>query len=162
MQEMIRALLVHDRPEPTGSLRRALESQCIETQSVRTCHEASQALWGRQPPHLALTDTRLPDGSWEVVVNLAARAPAPVNVIVVSEVVDIALYLEVIQRGAFDFIVPPMSLSDFAHVVWSAVDNVLRRRGFPLLKASRNERVKWEVGTPPAFSNSVTPLKKEL
>jgi two-component system response regulator PilR (NtrC family) len=162
MQEMIRALLVHDRPEPTGSLRRALESQCIETQSVRTCHEASRALWGRQPPHLVLTDTRLPDGSWEVVVNLAARAPAPVNVIVVSEVVDIALYLEVIQRGAFDFIVPPMSLPDFAHVVWSAVDNVLRRRGFPLLSASRDERVKWEVGTAPAFSNSETALKKEL
>ena len=92
MQERITALLVHDRPEPMGSLRRALESQCIETQSVRSCHEASQALWGRQPPHLALTDTRLPDGSWEVVVNLAARAPAPVNVIVVSEVVDVAVY----------------------------------------------------------------------
>jgi len=162
MQEMIRALLIHDRLEPMGSLRRALESQCIETQSVRNCHEASRALWGRQPPHLALTDTRLPDGSWEVVVNLAARAPAPVNVIVVSEVVDIALYLDVIQRGAFDFIVPPMSLPDFSHVVWSAVDNVLRRRGFPLLKASRDESVKWEVGTVPAFSTSETPLKKEL
>jgi len=129
MRERITALLVHDRPEPMGSLRRALESQYIETQSVRTCHEASQALWGCQPPHLALADTRLPDGSWEVVLNLAARAPAHVNVIVVSEVVDMALYLEVIQRGAFDFIVPPMSLPDFAHVVWSAVDNVLRHRG---------------------------------
>jgi DNA-binding NtrC family response regulator len=162
MQERIMALLVHDRPEPTGSLRRALESQSIETQSVRTCHEVSQALWGCQPPHLVLTDTRLPDGSWEVVVNLAARAPAPVNVIVVSEVVDITLYLEVIQRGAFDFIVPPMSLPDFAHVVWSAVDNVLRRRGSPLLNASRAEPVKWEDRADPAFSNSATPLKKEL
>ena len=133
MQERIRALLVHDRPEPMGSLRRALESQSIETQSVRTCHEASQALWGRQPPHLVLADTRLPDGSWEVIVNLAARAPAPVNVIVVSEVVDIALYLEVIQRGAFDFIVPPMSWPDFNHVVRSAVDNVLRRTKAQLL-----------------------------
>jgi DNA-binding NtrC family response regulator len=116
-----------------GSLRRALETQSIETQSVRTCHEANQTLWGCQPPHLVLVDTRLPDGSWEVVVNLAARAPAPVNVIVVSEVVDIALYLEVIQHGAFDFIVPPMSLPDFAHVVSSAVGNVLWRRATPLL-----------------------------
>jgi DNA-binding NtrC family response regulator len=162
MQERITVLLVHDRLEPMGSLRRALESQSIETQSVRTCHEASQALWGCQPPHLVLADTRLPDGSWEVVVNLAARAPAPVNVIVVSEVVDIALYLEVIQRGAFDFIVPPMSLPDFAHVVWSAIDNVLRRRGSPLLNTSRAETVKWEDRTDPAFSNSATPLKKEL
>jgi DNA-binding NtrC family response regulator len=162
MQEKITALLVHDRLEPMGSLRRALESQSIETQSVRSCREASQSLWGRQPPHLVLTDARLPDGSWEVIVNLAARAPAPVNVIVVSEVVDIALYLEVIQRGAFDFVVPPMSLPDFAHVVWSAVDNVLRRRGFPLLRASRNERVKWEVGTPPGLFQFRDPAEKGI
>jgi DNA-binding NtrC family response regulator len=142
-----------------GSLRRALESQAIETQSVGTCHEANQTLWGRQPPHLVLADTRLPDGSWEVVVRLAARAPAPVNVIVVSEVVDIALYLEVIQRGAFDFIVPPMSLPDFAHVVWSAVENVLWRRESQSLNALRAETVEGEGEPGPASSNSETPEK---
>jgi two-component system response regulator PilR (NtrC family) len=137
MQERITALLVHDRPEPMGFIRRALECQFIDTQSVRTCHEAHQSLWGRQPPHLVLADARLPDGSWEDVVLLSAQAPAPVNVIVVSEVVDIAFYLEAIQRGAFDFIVPPMSLPDFAHVVRSAVDNALRRRESQALNAAR-------------------------
>ena len=141
MRERITALLVHDRPEPMGSLRLALEGQSIETQSVSTCHEANQTLRGRQPPHLVLADARLPDGSWEDLVLLAAKAPAPVNVIVVSEVVDIALYLESIQRGAFDFIVPPMSLPDFTHVVRSAVDNVLRRRESQSLTASRAETV---------------------
>jgi FixJ family two-component response regulator len=81
---------------------------------------------------------------------------------VVSEVVDIALYLEVIQRGAFDFVVPPMSWPDFAHVVWSAVGNVLWRRGSPLSNASRVETVEFEEGIAPAFSNSETALKKEL
>jgi DNA-binding NtrC family response regulator len=137
MRERIRALLVHDRLEPMGSLRLALEGQSIETQSVSTCQEANHALWGRQPPHLVLADSRLPSRSWEDLVFLAARAPVPVNVIVVSAVVDIALYLESIQLGAFDFIVPPMSLPDFTHVIQSAVDNVLRRResqteGLPL------------------------------
>jgi DNA-binding NtrC family response regulator len=128
MQERIKALLVHDRPEPMGFVRRALECQFIETQSVRTCGEAHQTLWERQPPHLVLAGARLPDGSWEDVVLLAAKAPEPVNVIVVSEVVDIAFYLDAIQRGAFDFIVPPMSLPDFNYVVRSALDNALRRR----------------------------------
>jgi DNA-binding NtrC family response regulator len=137
MQERITALLVHDRPEPMAYIRRALECQSIETQSVRTCDEANQVLWGHQPPHLVLADTRLPDGSWEDVVLLAAGAPAPVNVIVVSEVVDIAFYLEAIQRGAFDFLVPPMSLADFNHVVRCAVDNALRRRESQSLNASR-------------------------
>jgi two-component system response regulator PilR (NtrC family) len=137
MQERITALLVHDRPEPMGHIRRALEGQSIDTQSVRTCQEAHQTLCGRQPPHLVLADPRLPDGSWEDVVLLAARAPTPVNVIVVSEVVDIAFYLEAIQRGAFDFIVPPMSLWDLTYVVRSAVDNVLRRRESQLSNAAR-------------------------
>jgi DNA-binding NtrC family response regulator len=137
MQEKITALLVHDRPEPMGFIRRALECQSIETQSVKTCQEAHQTLWGRYPPHLVLADPRLPDGSWEDVVLLAAKAPTPVNVIVVSEVVDIAFYLEAIQRGAFDFIVPPMSLLDLTHVVRSAVDNVLRRRESQLSNALR-------------------------
>ena len=128
MQERITALLVYDRPEPMGYFRRALECQSIETQSARTCREVRQTLCGRQPPPLVLADARLADGSWEDVILLAARAPVPVNVIVVSEVVDIAFYLEAIQRGAFDFIVPPMPLPDFHHVVRSAVDNALQRR----------------------------------
>jgi DNA-binding NtrC family response regulator len=128
MPERITALLVHDRPEPMGFIKRALECQFIETQSVKTCHEARQILCTGQPPHLVLADARLPDGTWEDVVLLAAEAPEPVNVIVVSDVVDIAFYLEAIQHGAFDFIVPPMALPDFTYVVRSAIDNALRRR----------------------------------
>jgi len=133
MPERITALLVHDRPEPMGFVKRALECQFMETQSVKTCHEACRALWGHQPPHLVLTDARLPDGSWENVVLLAAKAPEPVNVIVVSEVVDIGFYLEALERGAFDFIVPPMSLPDFSYVIRSAADKALRRRESQLL-----------------------------
>ena len=161
MQERIRALLVHDRPEPMGSLRRALERQSIETQSVSTCQEANQILWAYRPPHLVLAAARLPDGSWEDVVLLAAAAPAPVNVIVVSEVVDITFYLEVIQRGAFDFIVPPMPFADFAYVVGSAVNNVLRRRESQSLNASQTEPMEGEGGIDPGSSNPHTPLKKE-
>jgi FixJ family two-component response regulator len=47
--------------------------------------------------------------------------------------VDIPFYLEAIQRGAFDFIVPPMPSPDFNHIVRSAVDNALRRRESQLL-----------------------------
>jgi DNA-binding NtrC family response regulator len=137
MQEKITALLVHDRPEPMGSIGRALECQFIETQSAKTCGEAHQALCGCRPPHVVLTDPQLPDGSWEDVVHFATEAPSPVNVIVVSDVVDIALYLESIQRGAFDFVVPPLPLTDLTYVVRSAVENTLRRRETPLSIAAR-------------------------
>ncbi len=61
---------------------------------------------------------------WEIgdIVDVHA------NVIVVSDVVDMPLYLESVQRGAFDFIVPPMSIPDFTYVVRSAVENALLRR----------------------------------
>ena len=129
MPQTITALLVHDRPEPMGFIQRALEAQDIRTHSVRTCREAHESLWGRQPPHLVLVDPRLPDGSWDDIIVSAAAAPSHANVIVVSDVVDMALYLESVQRGAFDFIVPPMSMPDFTYVVRSAVDNALQRRG---------------------------------
>ena len=132
MQKTITALLVHDRPEPMGSIKQALESQEIKTQSVSTCREAHERLGGRQTPHLVLVDPRLPDGSWADVVISAGAAPSHANVIVVSDVVDMPLYLESVQRGAFDFIVPPMSIPDFNYVVRSAVDNALQRRGSAL------------------------------
>jgi DNA-binding NtrC family response regulator len=137
MQEKITALLVHNRPEPMGSIRRALECKFIETQSVKTCGEAQQALSGRRPPHVVLTDPQLPDGSWEDVVRFATEAPSSANVIVVSDVVDIALYLESIQRGAFDFIVPPLPPTDLTYVVHSAFESALRRRETPLSIAAR-------------------------
>jgi len=128
MEQTITALLVHDRSEPMGFIRRALESQDIKTRSVKTSREAHEHLWSLHPPHLVLVDPRLPDGSWEDIIVSAAAAPSHVNVIVVSDVVDMALYLESVQRGAFDFIVPPISMPDFTHVVRSAVDNALQRR----------------------------------
>jgi len=132
MAATITALLVHDRPEPMGFFRRALESQDIKAQSVSTCREAQERMRAHQSPHLVFVDPRLPDGSWEDVLASAASAPSHTNVIVVSDVVDIALYLESVQRGAFDFVVPPMSEPDFTHVVRSAVDNALERRGSPV------------------------------
>jgi DNA-binding NtrC family response regulator len=152
-QKKIRALLVHDHPEPMGSVRRALESQCIETESAKTCHEADQTLQGLQPPHLVLAVARLPDGSWRDIVLMAARAPVPVNVIVVSEVVDIPFYLEAIQVGAFDFIVPPVAFMDFAYIIGSAIDNVLRRRDFRSLNMPRAKAADAKEGTCPPPPN---------
>jgi len=154
MQENIVALLVHDCAEPMEFVRRALEREFIETQSVKTCGEVAAILWGSRPPHLVFADPCLADGSWEDVIVLTEQAPVPANVIVVSEVVDIALYLEAIQRGAFDFIVPPLPQPDLSYVVRSAVENALRRRK---AQAAISENAKSESGnartTEPAGSS---------
>ena len=128
MKKPISALLVYDQSNSLDGLKLALEGQFIRTSQARTCREAWHALSAANPPHLVFTGTTLPDGTWAEVLFLAARAPAFVNVIVVAGLPDVKFYVQVIERGAFDFIAPPFVAGELAHVVRCAADNVLSRR----------------------------------
>jgi DNA-binding NtrC family response regulator len=114
MQTKLRALLVHDQEEPWTGLTPLLEWQGIATSRVRNCAEAEFALGSSEPHLLVLTEPVLPDGTWAEILDLAGRMPSPVPVVVVSRHVDVDLYLDVLEKGAWDFIVPPFSLSDLA------------------------------------------------
>jgi DNA-binding NtrC family response regulator len=128
MVEMVSALLVNDREETFSPLKPILESQCIVTREARTCGEALLSLWGKRPPHLVFTDVQLADGNWRDVISLADKCPLPINIVVISRQLDMNLYIEAMERGAFDFITPPFEAPDVAHVVRCAAQNVLRRR----------------------------------
>ncbi|MGA3324906.1 MAG: response regulator [Terriglobia bacterium] len=128
MKESIRALLVRARHDPLDALRLALEEQSIDIFIAKNCGEAALALWSDSPPHLVFTEIQLVDGNWADVLNLAAKASAPVNVIVVSPFADVGFYVQTIERGAFDFIVPPLSDPELLHVVRIAAENALSRR----------------------------------
>ena len=128
MKEPIKALLVQARPDPLDTLRLALEEYALEIRTARNCGEAALALWSDRPPHLVFTEAQLTDGNWADVLTLAARASEPVNVIVVAPHVDLLLYIQAVERGAFDFIVPPFSDPELLHVVRIAADNALARR----------------------------------
>jgi DNA-binding NtrC family response regulator len=80
------------------------------------------------PPHLVFTEALLPDGNWVDVIKLALEALKPVKVIVVSRLADIKLYVDTMVGGAFDFIVPPMTSDELAHVLACAMENVLNLR----------------------------------
>jgi DNA-binding NtrC family response regulator len=128
MVEMISALLVHDRGDAFNALKPILESRCIVTREARSCGEALLSLWAKQPPHLVFTDVQLADGNWRDLIALAEKCPLPINVIVVSRQLDVNLYIEVMEQGAFDFLASPLEGPDVAHVVRTAAQNVLRRR----------------------------------
>ena len=51
------------------------------------------------------------------VVKAAKAAPGSTPVIVVSRVVDIPLYLDVLESGAYDFIVPPLTSAELAPMI---------------------------------------------
>ena len=129
MMPEISAILLHDAAGPLPELKRALESQSVKTRMVATCREVTRLLGSSDAPLLIFTDRQLPDGTWSDVVRLACQAPTPASVIVVSRLVDVSLYLDTLERGAFDFIVPPFESAGLAHIVRCGVDNTLTLRG---------------------------------
>jgi len=128
MKQRLSALLVHHEADPLRALEQSLRNQSLKTARARSCREVWQALTSADPPHLVFTDTKLPDGSWVEVLALATKSPVPVNVIVVGRIVDTRVYVEAIEAGAFDFVVPPFAVADLDYVVRCAADNVLARR----------------------------------
>ena len=147
MRKEIVALLVHNQSEHMQALAVRLEDQGIRVHHARTRQAAAQELKRADPPHLVFSDTALRDCDWTHIVLLAGRASQPVNVIVVTRVMDTKLYLEALEGGAFDFIVPPFASLDLAHVVRCAADNVQARRATAQL-----------VGHEPLFGPVAPPL----
>jgi FixJ family two-component response regulator len=90
-------------------------------------------------PDLIFTDTALADGIWAEVEALAKRMLPRVPVIVVSGQVNVPLYLDALERGASDFIVPPFRDADLDHVVRGALLNKARIRPAPPRAAAGQE-----------------------
>jgi DNA-binding NtrC family response regulator len=128
MKQEISALLLHQPTESQRQLKQAEEGQSIKVNWLRNFGEALPLLREADPPHLVFTEASLPDGTWTDVVKLALEAVKPVKVIVVSRLVDMRLYVETMAGGAFDFIVPPMTRDELAHVLACAVGSVLNLR----------------------------------
>jgi DNA-binding NtrC family response regulator len=128
MKEEISALLLHRPTESQRVLKQALEGRSIKVNWLRYYREALPLLRGEDPPHLVFAEALLPDGTWADVVKLALEALKPVKVIVVSRLIDVRLYVETMAGGAFDFIVPPMTSDELAHILACAVESVSNQR----------------------------------
>ena len=124
----ITALLVHHNSDVFTSLKAALEHQGMRVAQAESRAHAKRALGVQKPAPLVFSDTHLPDGTWADILALAGKAALPVNVIVVARLLNTRLYIETIEAGAFDFIVPPFNATDLAHVVRCAADNAIMRR----------------------------------
>jgi DNA-binding NtrC family response regulator len=131
MKEEISALLLHQPTESQRVLKQALEARSIKVNWLRYYREALPLLREADPPHLVFTEALLPDGTWADVVKLPLEALKPVKVIVVSRLIDVRLYVKTMAGGAFDFIVPPMTSDELAHILACAVESVLNLRRTP-------------------------------
>ena len=111
-----------------GELRRVLDSLGLEAVRVSSCKELKSRLQDGGPFLTVFTEATLPDGGYRDVCRIASQPAKPLPVIVVSPFVDMDLYLDSIDNGASDFIVPPFLCTDIAHVLMAAISDGLPRR----------------------------------
>ena len=125
------ALLVHDNSVHVTQLVLVLEALGIKCREAATFSAVMEELGGVQVPHVVFTDTVYADGDWKDVVHLAQGAREATNVVVVSRLEDVRLYLDTIEFGAFDFITPPFRESDVSHLMGCVVRSAVSRRKDP-------------------------------
>ena len=122
-----RAVLVCQNDGVFGDLRRVLEVLGLEAVRVHGCKELQSRL--EDVGVLAVfTETTLVDGRYSDVCRIASQPATSLPVIVVSPFVDIDLYLDSMENGASDFIVPPFLSTEVAYVLMTALSDGLPRR----------------------------------
>jgi DNA-binding NtrC family response regulator len=128
---LTKMILLHNQEEPMNSLKRVLEKRPVQIIRARGCAEALRILAQDNPPSVVFTDLSVSDGSWADALCLTHRAISPLNLIVVSPLLDIPLYIAAMESGAFDFMVPPFEEADVECVLRRALYDLPRRRDVP-------------------------------
>lgn len=116
MRGSLFALIVHVRPDPCEELKTVLRRLGVDTFSVSSCREAAHLL-ERTEPHLLFTDTKLPDGSWTDVLNLAEDVPAPICCMVVANAKGPEFRQTALEYGAFDCLDSPFEVESVSEVL---------------------------------------------
>ena len=113
-------LLLYTWPEPVMKLEAVLRDQYLPVDRALSCQEARDLLLQTKTPRVLFTDSILQDGTWRNVLEMARNAPASTAVVVVDRLGDTSAYLDAMEGGAFDFLIPPFQVSDVAWVLNSA------------------------------------------
>jgi len=128
MKSKYTALLVSTKSEPFETVKIVLEGLSVAPFQARNRQEVELGLRRIPPPHLVVTVPEFADGHWWDVLELGACCSEKVNVIVVSPVVDVELYMEVMSRGGFDFMADGFTVPELVHVLRGALDDATRSR----------------------------------
>jgi DNA-binding NtrC family response regulator len=128
MKPKFSALLVHAQNDCFGTVKAVLEELSVASARARNRQEVETHLSQVPPPHLVVTEPIFPDGNWADVTDLAAKAGKKINVIVVSPVADIGLYMDVMSHGGFDFVTDSFTVPELVHILRGALDDAAMSR----------------------------------
>lgn len=130
MDREARVLLVYQTGKLFDGLSRVLESLGLVVTDAGSCAELRAEVRKGAEYLAAFVEEVLPDGSWKDVKTVTARASDPMPVIVVAPVVDINTYIDTMENGASDYVVPPFLGTDIAHVLMAAASKTQTRTGW--------------------------------
>jgi two-component system, NtrC family, response regulator PilR len=133
MQTKITAMLIMAR-ERRQPLLEALESCGIDVLPVCDCNEGRRILETQPKVQVVLTDTVLPDGDWQRVLEIVAHSCPNIEVVVSSRFGDHKLCIDVLEQGAYDVLVEPYECEEVRRIVEAAADKSYMR-SLPLAQA---------------------------
>src|ERR1700677_2508566 len=116
MPEKEKILVVDDEPGVRQLLKALLEQKGYRATCVERAEEAVEIL-GREKFSLILTDLRLPGMKGEELVAWMKRQRIRTPVIVISAFGDQSKIIEVIKRGADDYLSKPFKPEDLEIVI---------------------------------------------
>lgn len=113
-------VIVSGDPEARQALANLLVKEALVCIPASTVKEAESILV-REPVSLILCSEELPDGGFRDVLRQAGRISGKVPVIVFSRLADWDRYLNVMQCGAFDYVLYPSPQGEIERVVQNAL-----------------------------------------
>lgn len=109
-------------------LSRVLHPCPLEIRALKSCLEAAHEIGRCSTADVIFTDLYLPDGGWKQMLQMARQTPARAEVILVSRFVDVPLYLDALEAGAFDFVVPPFNTVELGYIIVNAAYACFKQR----------------------------------
>jgi len=122
-------LIVDDDPRIRASLSEALAGDRLEVETADS-GEAALAAVSARPPHIIITDVRMPGiTGLELLALLRERAP-DIAVVLMTAFDDLATVVAAMKEGAVDFLVKPVDLLQLQGIIDRVLrDRVARERG---------------------------------
>lgn len=90
--------------------------QIRESRGVSEFRQSLKPRWSG----VILTETCLPDGTWQDILSLANAVCPDAQIVVTSRLADEHLWAEVLNRGAFDLLAQPLDATEVIRVGTSA------------------------------------------
>ena len=133
---MTTALIIEDDRSLRRVLSRSLGKMDIDAREAATLLEGDLAV--QSSPDLILLDLNLPDGDGRLILERCRHREPWVPVIVLSGCDDLDSMVDVIQRGAYDYLVKPPDLDALCEVIDRALEEKRARSGVRAHEASKS------------------------